>query len=72
MMIPIPASGIYVGVSGIEHAARDTRYLGCDHHREARAKIVQAARRRELPGFIFARAETPAKWRSALRKRTPA
>jgi biotin carboxylase len=68
MMIPIPENGIYLGVSGTEHASAVT---GVD------SVIITAKhgqRLRQLPegasylGFIFARGDEPQEVESALRE----
>jgi biotin carboxylase len=66
MMIPIPTSGIYGGVSGIEKATAcaDTVVITA----QAGQRLLTVPEGASYLGFIFARAETPQQVESALRK----
>lgn len=68
MMIPIPASGIYCGVEGVEEASTTPNVT------EIVITALEGQRMLKLPegasylGFVFARAETPDAVETALRQ----
>ena len=67
-MIPIPASGIYCGVEGVEEASTTPNVT------EIVITALEGQRMLKLPegasylGFVFARAETPDAVETALRQ----
>ena len=66
MMIPIPRRGIYHGAEGMA-AAQPARHHRREHRGGTRG-ICPASGRVGLPGFIFARTESPADAEAALRR----
>ena len=66
MMIPIPASGIYNGVSGIQEATACADKVVITAHPGQR--LLTLPEGASYLGFIFARADTPDQVESALRK----
>ena len=68
MMIPIPRSGVYRRVDGVEDGERGAGRRGGADHGEARSAAAGAAGRGEYLGFIFARAATPAEAERAVRE----
>ncbi len=67
MMIPIPRAGIYVDVEGLERRAPKTGIEEVIVTAKQGQKLVPLPEGASYLGFIFARAETPARWKNALR-----
>lgn len=68
MMIPIPSSGIYGGVTGIEDASATPHVCDVNITAKEGQRLLQLPEGASYLGFIFARAETPAEVEQALRE----
>jgi len=68
MMIPIPASGIYQSVEGIEDAARVPHITDVVITAQEGQRLLQLPEGASYLGFLFARAETPQQVEAALRQ----
>jgi hypothetical protein len=67
MMIPIPANGIYAGVSGTENAGRIAGITGVEITAKEGQALLRLPEGASYLGFIFARADTPDAVELALR-----
>jgi biotin carboxylase len=67
MMIPIAASGVYSGVSGVEGAKRLPGITDVAITAKEGQTLLKLPEGASYPGFIFARAETPDSVEAALR-----
>jgi len=68
MMIPIPRSGIYQGVQGIEKAAAVPNVEEVIITAKEGQRILTLPEGASYPGFIFARADSPERVECALRE----
>jgi biotin carboxylase len=68
MMIPIPAGGIYRGVSGVDDALREPNISEVSITAKADQQLVPLPEGASYLGFIFARASRPAEVEQALRR----
>jgi hypothetical protein len=68
MMIPIPKSGIYCGVSGVEDAEAVTHIESVTITAKESQRLLQLPEGASYLGFIFARAETCLGVEEALRE----
>ena len=68
MMIPVPHSGILEGVAGVEEAQATPGIVGLEITARLRDPLIAWPEGSSYPGFLFARADSPAAVESALRK----
>ncbi len=68
MMIPIPASGVYVGASGVEHARGTPGVSDVIITAKPGQRMLKLPEGASYLGFIFARAEAPGEVERALRE----
>jgi hypothetical protein len=67
MMIPIPRSGIYEGVEGVDEATATPGVESIEITAKLRQKLVPPPEGSSYLGFIFARGATPDSVEQALR-----
>lgn len=65
MMIPIPRSGIYTGVTGIEGASKHAEVIITAKEGQRFLKLPEG---NSYPGFLFARADSPQQAEALLRR----
>jgi predicted ATP-grasp superfamily ATP-dependent carboligase len=68
MMIPVPRSGIYEGVEGLEEARATARVTEIEITARERDPVLAWPEGSSYLGFIFARGEEPAEVEAALRE----
>jgi hypothetical protein len=68
MMIPIPEAGIFLRVEGVEEARKISGIESIEITAKPQQKLIPLPEGASYLGFIFARAETPAKVEAALRQ----
>jgi len=67
MMIPVPATGVFSRVLGVDEARQIPGITGVEITAKEGQRLVQLPEGSSYPGFLFARAETPQETEAALR-----